>query len=77
MIKFARDVITDHVRNKGEKRCRYKIFQWRIKGSFDIFNDISDHIMLIQLRDTSGNFNHVVSITGCRIFFPIIKETLL
>ena len=42
--KFTSGILTDRVRNKGEQRCRYKFFQWDIKGPFDIFNGISDHV---------------------------------
>ena len=49
--------------NKGEKRFRYNLFQCNIKGLFDIFNDISDHVTSIQLRDTASNVNHDVSTT--------------
>ena len=30
-INFSRDILTYSVRNKGEQRYRYKIFQWNIK----------------------------------------------
>ena len=47
------------------------------------FNDISDHVTLVQLIDTSGNFNHAVIIIGCWIYdsnykraLPSIKEYL-
>ena len=49
--------------NKGEKRFRYNLLQCNIKGLFDIFNDISDHVTSIQLRDTASNVNHDVSTT--------------
>ena len=49
-------------------------------GEFDISNDISNHVVLVQLIVTAVNVNHVVSITGCRIYdsnykiaLPLIK----
>ena len=46
-----------------QARFRCTIVQWKNKGSFDIFNDISDHVTLVQQRDTAGNANHTVSTT--------------
>ena len=37
-------------------------------GEFDIFNEISDHVMVVQLIDNAGKANHVVSIIGCWIY---------
>ena len=46
------------------------------KGSFDIFNDISDHFTLFQLIDTSGNVNHDFIITGSWICYSNYKGAL-
>ena len=67
-IKFSNEIMIDHVRIKGEHRCRYEIFNVKQDKNFNIFNGISDHVMLVQLIDTAGNVNHVVSITGCWIY---------
>ena len=66
-IRFASDIIKYLVRNKGEQWCHGKIVQWNIKEYFYIFNNISDHVTLVQLIDTSGNVYHAVIITGSRI----------
>ena len=50
------------MRNKGEQLYHYKLVQWKSKGSFDIFNNISDHVKLVQLRDNNDNVNHAVII---------------
>ena len=68
-IIFVSDIITDSVRNKGEQRCRYKFFQWDIKGPFDIFNDTSDYVTLVQIIDNVSYVNHAVSITGYLIYY--------
>ena len=67
-IKFDSDILTYNVINNGEQQFRYNISQWKIKGSFYIFNDINDHITLVQLRNTAGNSNQTVSITGYRVY---------
>ena len=46
MIYFTSDILTNRVKNKVEQRCRYKLVQWNIKGSFDIFNYLGNHVTL-------------------------------
>ena len=75
-IPFSVDILTQRVRNKGEQRCRYNLKHWKPKGSFDIFHYVRDNITLLQLRDTSGNFNHDVSISGYWIFYSSYKRAL-
>ena len=75
-IKFASNIITDCVRNKREQSCRYKLVKWDIKVLFDIFNDISNHVTLVQLIDTDDNINHAVSITVSWIYGSNYKRAL-
>ena len=37
-------------------------------GYFDILTDISEHVTLVQLIDSLGNMNHVISVVGYCIF---------
>ena len=34
------------------------------KGYFNILNDISEHVTLVQLMDFLGNFKHATSVVG-------------
>ena len=52
----------DKYKNKRSQRLCYNINQWRVKGGFEILNDISENVTLVQLMDTVGNVNHVVGI---------------
>ena len=45
------------------------INKWKIKGGFDILNDISERFTLVKFMDTVGNLNHAVSIVGHWIFY--------
>ena len=56
--------------------CHYKLVQWNIKESFGILNDNSDHVTLVQLKDSSGNVNHAVSITVSWIYYYNNKRAL-
>ena len=46
------------------------------KSGFDILNDISDHVMLVQPIDTDSTVNHVVSIIRCWIYDYNYKRAL-
>ena len=50
-IKFANTIIVDKERTKVEKHLHYKLKQCKRRVAFDIMNDISEHITLMQLMD--------------------------
>ena len=66
-IRFASDILTDYYRNNGEQGYCYKLVEYTNKGLFGIFNDISDHVTLVQLKYSDDNINRIVSITECWI----------
>ena len=75
--------MTDRVREKVDRQLRYNMVKWKKTGEFDILNDISDYVALVQLVYTAGNANHAVSIIECWIYDfnykrapPLIKESL-
>ena len=59
-IKLSNSIILDREKNKGGKRLHYKIQIWRVKGGFDILNDINENATSVQLMDTVVNLNHLV-----------------
>ena len=56
------------MRHKGGKYQRYNLKRWNKKGGFDILNDMSENVTLVQLMDSLGSFNHAISILGYCIF---------
>ena len=58
----------DKLHHKGEHHLRYNLKKWKKEGVFDILNNISENITLLQLMDTLGNVNHDISIVGYWIF---------
>ena len=42
--------------------------QWKKIGTFDIMNNITEYVTLVQLMDSVGNVNHAVSVVGEYIF---------
>ena len=37
---------------------------WKKNDAFDILNDISEDVTLVQLMDSLGNVNHAIIIVG-------------
>ena len=56
------------LRHIGEQHLRYNMREWKKKGVFDILNDISEKVTLVQLMDTIGDANHAIGILGYSIF---------
>ena len=59
-----------------EERYQH-LYRLKKTGEFDIMNDISEHVTPVQLVDTAGNVNHVVSIIACWIYDSNYKIALL
>ena len=69
IIKFANVIMIDKTRNKGQKNLCYKVEKWKKVGTFDIMNNISDHVTLLKLINSLGDMNHAVSVVGkCFLF---------
>ena len=60
-IYFAIYIMKNKLRHKGEQRLGYNPKRLK-KGAFDILNDISENVTLVQLMDSLENFNHAISI---------------
>ena len=67
-IIFANVIILYQARKKFEHNIHYNTNQWKIKESFEIINNISVHVTLVQLMKTVGNVNHIASIERNWIF---------
>ena len=65
----------EKVRKFGEQHIRYKLDQWKQTGMFDILNNISGHVILVQLIYSLGNFNHVFSVIVAWLFNPNCKKS--
>ena len=62
---------------KGEQNLIYNMAIWsKIDDSFDIRNEISENVTLVQLIDSLGNVNHSISIVGHWIFDSTYKKEL-
>ena len=54
----------DKLRHKGEQHLIYNLKKWVNKVAFDILNNISENVTLVELTDTIGNLNHSISIVS-------------
>ena len=65
-----------HERKKGATCLHYKTKKGNIKVNFEILNNNSEHITLVQLMHTVGNLNYAVGI-GVNCIFDSIYDKVL
>ena len=63
-IHFANAIMKNRRRIKVEQNLQYNMTIWNKNDAFDILNDISEYITLVQLMESLGNDNHAISIVG-------------
>ena len=68
-IHFAKKI-------KVEQNLQYNLKIWKKNDTFDILNDISEDVNLVQLMESLENMNYVISIVGYWIFDSNYKKTL-
>ena len=61
---------------KGEQNLQYNLTMWKKNDDFDVLNDISEDVTLVQLMDSIVNVNRAISIVGCWIFDSNYKKAL-
>ena len=63
-IDLSNAAVRNPKKVKDEQKIYYNLNIYRNKGSFNILNNISEHVTLIQLMDYLGNANHAISVVG-------------
>ena len=83
IVSYSNSIMTDNVRNKFYEHRRYEVKKRKRRNDFDIINDMSEYLTLIQLMDNLGNVSHAVTMSGVWIFItnkkrdtPLIIEYL-
>ena len=51
-IHFANDIMKNRRKKKGEQNLRFNLTIWKKNDAFDILNDISEDVTLVQLTDS-------------------------
>ena len=67
-IDFANEIMLNRKRNKGETMVHYKLMKYKKMGEYQILEDISANVTLVQLMDSLVNVNHAISVVGSWIF---------
>ena len=76
IFHFANAIMKNRRRIKGEKKLQYNLTLWKKYDAFDILNDISEDVTLVQFMDSLGNVNHAISILGHWIFYSNYEKAL-
>ena len=76
-INFSNDIMLNKKRNKGETRVHYKLMKYKKLGEYEILEDISANVTLVQLMDSLGNVNHAISVVGSWIFDSNYERALV
>ena len=61
---------------KIEQIPQYNLTTWKKNDAFDILNDISEDVTLVQLTDSLVYVNHAISILGNWIFDSNYEKSL-
>ena len=62
IIHFANVIMTNRRKNKDEHNLRYNLRVWYRNDDFDILKNVSEYVTLVQLMDSLGNVNDIISI---------------
>ena len=76
-IHFANDIMLKNKINKGEARVNYKLMKYKKMGDYNLFEEISANITLVQLMDSLGNVNNSISVVGSWIFDSNYERALV
>ena len=63
-------------RIKGEQNLKYNLVIWKKNDAFDVLNDISTDVTLVELMYSLGNVNCAIIIVGNWIFDSKYNKSL-
>ena len=64
-------------RNKVETRVHYKLMKYKKIGEYEILEDISANVTLVQFMGSLVNVNHAISVVGSWIFDSEYERALI
>ena len=76
-IDFANEIMLNRKTNKGEARVHYKLIKYKKMGDYNILEDISANVILVQLMDSLRNVNYAISVVVSWIFDSICERALV
>ena len=75
-IHFSDYIMKNRRKNKVVQNLQYNLNILKKSDAFDILNDISEDVTLVQLMGSLGNVNNAISILGYWIFDSNYKKAL-
>ena len=63
-IHSANTIMKNRIKIKVEQNLQYNLTIWKKNNYFDILNEISEDVTLVQLMNSLGNVNHAISVIG-------------
>ena len=75
-INFSNTMMKNRIKIKGEQNLQHNLKIRKKNNDFDILNDISEDVTLVQLMDSLGNVNHAIIVVGYCIFYSNYKKAL-
>ena len=63
--------------NKGEAKVHYSLIKYKQKGLYNILEDTSENVTLVQLMDSLVNVNCAISVVGYWIFDSNYEKSLV
>ena len=76
IINFSNTIMKNRRKIKVEHNLQYNLTIWKKNNDFDILNEISEDVTLVQLMDLLGNVNHAISLVGYWIFDSNYKKAI-
>ena len=67
-MNYTNEIFTDRVRNKVEQQCNHSSKQQQKGSTFDILNEMSEYLTLVQLIYNLVSLSKAVTISGVWIF---------
>ena len=77
-MDYAKDVMNSHksTRSHGEPRLKYRVEEYTVWDNYDLFQNVSNHVTLVQMQDTSGSLSHCISVAGKWLFDANVERTM-
>ena len=76
-IHFVTAIMINNKIDKGEAGVHYKLIKYKKMGDYEILENISANVTLVQLMDSLGNVNHSISVVGSWIFDSNYEKALV
>ena len=73
---FANYIMTNRMHIQNERHLRYNLKVWHKTDDYDILNNISEYVTLVQLMDSLVNVNCAIIIVGYGVFYSIYEKSL-